>query len=132
MDATIAKSAVAHPAGGDLKVIEHMLARGEIVASQLPQQSLWSREKKLAAAAFTAALINIRDNAHVTNRRRRREVAQDVEWVLADDTAWPYSFLRLCELFQLDPEWVRDRVRLWLEAPQETAGRRFSAHRHAA
>lgn len=132
MDAPIARATIAHPAGADLKVIEHMLARGEIVAAQLPQQSLWSREKKLAAAAFTAALINVRDNAHSTNRRRQREVLQDVAWVESDDAEWPYSFLRLCELFSLEPQWVRTRVQNWLATPQDTAGRRFSAHRHAA
>ncbi len=118
--------------GNDSNVIEHMLAGGEIVAAQIPTSSDWSREKKLAAAAFTSGLINIRDNAGSTSRRRRREVEEDLQWVLSDDAEWPYSFVRLCELFSMNPIWVRERVLAWLESPQTRTGRRFSAHRHAA
>lgn len=123
---------VRFPASNDGGVIEHLLAGGEIVAAQLPATSTWSREKKLAAAAFTSGLINIRDNASTPSRRRAREVAEDVAWVMSDDTGWPYSFVRLCELFSLNPDWVRERVVYWLEEPQTRGGRRFSAHRHAA
>lgn len=123
---------VKFPVSADGGVIEHLLAGGEIVAAQLPSASHWSREKKLAAAAFTSGLINIRDNAGTTSRRRAREVAEDVAWVMADDAEWPYSFVRLCELFALNPAWVRERVVAWLEEPQTRGGRRFSAHRHAA
>jgi len=118
--------------GGDVGVIEHMLAGGEIVAAQVPSSGSWSREKKLAAAAFTSALINIRDQAASAHPRRLREVTEDVDWVMADDFDWPYSFVRLCELFSMNPAWVRERVNAWLASPQTHTGRRFSAHRHAA
>lgn len=120
------------PTTSDGGVIEHLLAGGEIVASQIPGRSFWSREKKLAAAAFTSALINIRDNAGSSHRRRSREVAEDIDWVMSEDSTWPYSFVRLCEVFSLNPVWVRERVHEWLEEPNSRAGRRFSAHRHAA
>lgn len=116
----------------DAGEIEHMLACGEIIPAQLSSASTWSREKKLAAASFTAALINIRDNAAAPQRRRQREVAQDVEWVMSDDTEWPYAFVRLCELFSIEPTWVRARVQHWLDHPHGRSGQRFSAHRHAA
>jgi len=118
--------------GNDGGTIDHMLARGEIMPTQLPTACTWSREKKLAAAAFTSALINIRDNAVIAQGRRHREVQQDIEWVMNDDATWPYSFLRLCELFSMDAAWVRDRVRHWVAAPRSRTGQRFSAHRHAA
>jgi hypothetical protein len=116
--------------GGDLAVIEHLLARGEMVAAQLPSFSFWSPEKKLAAAVFTSALTNIRDNVHSTIRRRRREALEDVDWVMSDESDWPYSFLHMCQLFGLEPEWVRVQVRHWTTVP--TKGRRYSTHRHAA
>lgn len=129
------KRVVAFPrsfGGPDAGAIEHMLASGEITPAQLPTNSTWSREKKLAAASFTSALINIRDNAAATQGRRYREMQQDVEWVMSDDTEWPYSFLRLCELFAMEPTWVRERVQAWLAEPRARTGQRFSAHRHAA
>lgn len=32
------------------------------------------------------------------------------EWMRADDTEWPFSFLRLCELFELEAEDLRRRL----------------------
>jgi hypothetical protein len=118
--------------GGDLRVIDHMLARGEMVAAQLPSYSCWTPEKKLAAAAFTAALLNIRDHSRSSNRKRRRQALDDLAWVESNDTEWPYSFLRMCEIFDVDPGWVRERVQYWVRHPGAHDGRRFSTHRHAA
>jgi hypothetical protein len=112
-----------------LAVIEHLLASGEIVAAQQPDQRPWSPEKKLAAAVLASALVEIRD--HHADPTHRKTVAEDVAWVFSDDGSWPFSFLRLCELFRLDPEYVRSRVRKWLSEPQRRY-RLCSAHRHAA
>lgn len=118
--------------GGDVAVIDHMLASGEIVAAQLPSYSHWTPEKKLAAAAFTAALLNVRDHTHSSNRKHRRDALEDMAWIRSDDTEWPYSFVRMCEVFGLDPAWVRQRVCEWTRFPGAHHGRRFSTHRHAA
>lgn len=118
--------------GGDLAVIDHLLARGEMVAAQLPSYSNWTPEKKLAAAAFTAALLNIRDHSHSANRKRRREALDDLAWVQSNESEWPYSFLRMCEVFAVEPAWVRERVQQWIRQPGAHDGRRFSTHRHAA
>lgn len=32
---------------------------------------------------------------------------EEEEWVLADDTEWPFSFLRLCEAFGIEPDSLR-------------------------
>lgn len=121
-----------HAMSGDVAVIEHMLASGEIVAAQLPSYSNWTPEKKLAAAAFTSALLNVRDHTHSANRRHQRDALEDIAWIRSDDAEWPYSFVRMCELFGLDPAWVRRRVDDWTRYPSIHHGRRFSTHRHAA
>lgn len=118
--------------GGDLAVIDHLLARGEMVAAQLPSYSRWTPEKKLAAAAFTSALLNIRDHSHSSSRKRRREALDDLAWVQSADVEWPYSFVRMCEIFGVEPAWVRERVRRWIRNPGTHDGSRFSTHRHAA
>lgn len=113
-----------------IAVIEHMLASGEIVPAQMAGASLWSPEKKLAAAVLVSALVEIRD--HHGDPTHQKTVREDVEWVFSDDGSSPYSFLGLCDLFHLDPDYVRGRVRKWLSEP---AGRRYrlcSTHRHAA
>lgn len=114
----------------DLHVIEHMLASGQVLPEQMPSACYWTPEKKLAAAVFVGGLVEVRNHAHDLARRRR--VAEELAWIFSNDTTWPYSFVRLCELFHLDPAYVRRIVRAWLE-PGTTARKRMcSTHRHAA
>ena len=116
--------------GRDIGIIGHLLAGGEMVAAQLPSPSNWSPEKKLAAAVLAGALLEVRDRHADVHYRRR--VAEDLTWIASNDTAWPYSFVPLCELFGLEPEYVRDVVKRWMVAPPTHVLRQISTHRHAA
>ena len=111
------------------RLIEHFQASGEIVAAQLPSRSNWSPEKKLAAAVLALALVHVRDyHSAVTHRRA---VLADLEWILSDDVHWPYSFIPLCHVLELDPEWVRGMVRRWMVTSMRRL-RQGSVHRNAA
>jgi hypothetical protein len=114
----------------DLAILEHLMARGEMVASQLPAASHWTPEKRLAAAIFAGALVEIRD--HAGERKYRRRVMQDLEWVRSHEAEWPISFLRLCELFGLEAAWVRSVVQTWIDEPSAHSRRTFSSFRQAA
>jgi len=118
------------PEHHELRFLEHWLASGEILPSQMPTSAFWSPEKKLAAAVFASGLVTIRNHAH--DPARRKEVAEDIAWVFSDDTSWPYSFLRLCELFRLDPGYVRRIVRTWIQEASPLRRKMCSTHRHAA
>lgn len=102
-------------AGHGLAVIDHLMASGELLPAQMPAASTWSPAKKLAAAVFASAMVEIRD--HTGSSSHRRRIAEALEWVESDDETWPYSFLRLCALFDLEPAWVRAVVREWLACP---------------
>ncbi|MBP1687756.1 MAG: hypothetical protein H6Q33_3899 [Deltaproteobacteria bacterium] len=112
-----------------LGVLQHLMAAGQMVAAQLPTPSNWTPEKRLAASVLASALVEVRDQAGAP--RRQQEVAETIEWIMSDDTEWPYSFLRLCQLFDLQPEWVRKVVRSWLQAARKQS-RRPSIYRQAA
>ena len=116
--------------GRDIPVLDHLLASGEMLPSQLPSASDWSPEKKLAAAVLGAALLEVRD--HHNDLSYRRRVAEDLDWILADDHEWPFSFVRLCELFDLEPQYVRGIVRRWQISSNGRSQRQVSVHRHAA
>lgn len=98
-----------------LAVIDELMAGGEMLPAQMPKAGIWSPEKKLAAAVLASALVEIRD--HCGTRSHRRSVVEALEWVAADDGDWPFSFVRLCALFDLEPEWVRGEVRAWIATP---------------
>ncbi len=109
--------------------IDHLLASGAMVPAQLPSPSNWSPERKLAGAVLVSALMEVRDRH--SDPAYRRAVSEDLDWISSDDTGWPYSFVPLCHVFGLEPEYVRDVVNRWLEterAPQ----RQVSLHRQAA
>lgn len=94
-----------------IPTLAHMLAGGELLATQQPRACLWSAEKSLAAAVLAAALIEIRD--HSGHPKRAALVAEDLAWIAADASDHPYTFLRLCELLDLDPQWVRGVADRW-------------------
>lgn len=100
-----------------LAVIDDLMAGGELLPAQLPAASHWTPEKKLAAAVLASALVEIRDHHGVPSHRRR--VAEALEWVQSDEAEWPYTFVRLCALFDLEPEWVRGVVARWVATPRD-------------
>ena len=100
-----------------LSALDDLMAGGEMLPAQLPAASDWSAEKRLAAAVLASALVEIRD--HHGSPGHRRPVAEALEWIAADASSWPYSFVRLCELFGLEVDWVRGVVASWLRVPVE-------------
>ena len=110
--------------------LEHLLAGGEMLSSQLPSASDWSAEKRLAGAVLMAALVEVRDR-HADPAYHRR-VKQDLEWIQSEDVEWPFSFVRLCQLFGLDPQWVRQVVTRWCQASPAAPRRQSTKYCHAA
>src|SRR5690606_11552529 len=84
----------------------------EILPSQLPTARAWTPELRLAAGVLGQAMADIRWRR--ADGADSYEVNAALRWVRKDDTSWPFSFLRVCELLQLDPDWVRGRVARWM------------------
>ena len=109
--------------------VNHLLAGGEMLPSQLPSASSWSPEKKLAAAVLTSALISIRD--HYGDEPYADAVEEDLGWVASDDMTNDFNFLHLCDVFGLDAAWVREVVERW-KVTEKRERKPFSLHRNAA
>ncbi len=114
----------------DLPELEHLLASGQILASQQPIQSEWSPCKKLAVAVLASALVEVRDHAHDQSYERR--IQEDLEWIESDDAEWPFSFVRICELMNLETAWVRTMVDGWIAVPPSQRKRPVTPYRQAA
>ena len=99
---------------GSGAAVEGLLAAGEILPAQLSSVCIWSPEKSLAAAVLATALTEIRD--HQGNPKRWPRIAEELAWVRSDANDHLCSFLRICELLNLDPDWVRETVERWCEA----------------
>jgi len=115
--------------GHNPPTVEHLLAGGELLASQTQGRTTWSPEKRLAAAALAAGLMTIRN--HYGDAVHRQHVEEDLAWVASPVDDHPFSFLALCGVFDLDPGWVRETVQRWKRQPR-SARAPFVLHRHAA
>lgn len=114
----------------DLSVIEHMMAGAIVTSTQQVSPTTWSPEKKLAGAVLASALVEIRD--HAGDPSYKKKLDEDLEWIRSDDADWPFSFVRLCGLFDLDTGWVRGMVEAWAKTPKRPGSRPPSAYRQAA
>jgi hypothetical protein len=53
------------------------------------------------------------------------EFLEEENWILADDTDWPFSFANLCETFGLKASSVRSSLLAWKRAHMPEAARVF-------
>lgn len=99
-------------------VLRDLLQGGEILPSQLPAASFWTPEVRLAAAVLGQAVADIRWRR--TDGRDHIQVNAALRWVRSDDSKWPFSFIRVCELLRLEPAWVRGRVSRWMRRSSDS------------
>lgn len=53
---------------------------------------------------------------------KARQLHEDArEWIESDDRSWPYSFVSICEVLNLSPEYIRRGLEQW-------RGRQLAAH----
>jgi len=98
----------------EIRVVEHMLAGGALVPAQAPLPTRWTPERRLAGTVLAAALVEVRD--HHQKPGYQRAIGQDLEWIFSDDQDWPFSFVRLCHAFGVEPDYVRTLVQNWLRS----------------
>jgi hypothetical protein len=95
-------------------LLDHLFAPPSVDPGQVPMHAsgrLESGELRLALAILEDALrCALRHHdSHIAEQRTAAREA--MEWIRSDDDSPPFTFVRLCQLFDLDPDWVRDSVR---------------------
>jgi hypothetical protein len=80
-----------------------------------------SPETRLLCAVLEDGLHVIQRHAASVRLRRRRMFAETVAWLRSDDVSWPFSFVNACHALGIDPDWVRERMRPYIEEPAGTA-----------
>jgi len=72
-------------------------------------------EQRLMMAVLQDVIHCLEKYRCATDRDGRRLFGEAKEWLLADETAWPYSFECICGVLDLDSNAVRQRL---LVAPE--------------
>jgi hypothetical protein len=53
------------------------------------------------------------------------QLARDAElWFFSQDTSWPFAFVNICSVLQLDPSYIRTGLRKWKAAAPLTVHKR--------
>jgi hypothetical protein len=95
-------------------------------------------EKRLMLAVLEDAVGTFQKYADAPGRRAHRLFTEAEEWFDSEETAWPYSFVNICQSLGLEPVYVRSGLRRW-RAGQRGGGaqilrfpfRRVNGRRHS-
>ena len=81
-------------------------------------------ERRLMLAVLEDALstyIKYYGSSHV---RRHREAIEVKMWADSDESDWPFSFLNICNVVGIDPDYLRGGMKKWETKKRETTGTR--------
>jgi hypothetical protein len=88
---------------------------------KIPEHRLMLAVLEDAVAVYQAGCVS----QHLGSRPLFRDTAA---WFASDDTSSPFSFVTICELFAIDPDYLRSGLRRWQawHADRSSVGRRTS------
>lgn len=94
--------------------LESLFAAPVVDPGQMPARLVArvdSGEMRLALAVLEDALRRIVGHLRSEGREQRGAAREALSWMWCDDDEPPFAFVRICQLFDLDPSWIRGRVR---------------------
>ncbi|HEX4708408.1 MAG TPA: hypothetical protein VH229_11845 [Candidatus Udaeobacter sp.] len=85
-------------------------------------------EKSLAAGVLKQAANDLRRFRTATGDLKRELYLDAHSWITGNDFSWPYSFLNVCKLLEVSPDFVRAEILAdaslgWLDYWTQRAGR---------
>jgi hypothetical protein len=101
----------------DLGAATHLLPPAAVLPEQfhgVPVTALASRgEVSLMRAVLEDAIECFQKQAFKSGRRAQRLAREAEEWLFKDDQRWPFSFLNVCNILGIDPDYVRRGLNQW-------------------
>jgi hypothetical protein len=70
-------------------------------------------EYRLLWAILQEAIVTYMKYAPATGRRGQRLFREAEEWIMKDDDLWLYSFPNVCQILDLDPDYIRTGLKRW-------------------
>lgn len=96
------------------ELIEHLFAPPIVDPGQMPTGiagRIESGEMRLALAVLEDALRRVLCHFRSPIGEQRQGAREALSWIQCDDEEPPFAFVRICQLFDLDPSWLRAKVR---------------------
>jgi hypothetical protein len=76
---------------------------------KIPQQS----EVRLMLAVLEDAINCYQDNVFATNKKRIQLFNEAEDWFMNDDASWIFSFVSICSILNLEPDYFRMGIKRW-------------------
>jgi hypothetical protein len=101
----------------------HLLQPDTLLPSQyfaaLKRKGLHEPERRLAIAVLQDAVDCFQKHLRARDRKARQLFLDAEEWICSTDRSWPFSFENICDLLQINPEYLRCGLNAWRENQPE-------------
>jgi hypothetical protein len=75
-----------------------------------------SPERDLMLAILEEAVNDYQRSWKARDRRARKRFADARAWIMNTDSEWIFSFINCCEVLGIQPDYLRQGLRLWRQA----------------
>jgi hypothetical protein len=87
-----------------------------MIVSVLPEQFYSASSHEPPEAALMRAVLQdaincVQEGVRVMSRRKQRLAREAEEWFFSDESHWPFSFLNICAVLGLEPQYIRRGLR---------------------
>lgn len=107
------------------EMVERVLASPSVDVSQIPmhhRSRIDSGEARLALAILDDAIRCVLRHAESRLAHQRAEAMEALEWIRSDRADYALCFVPICQLFDIDPDWVREKIDKALKDPSVLRG----------
>ena len=80
--------------------------------TRLQRSSAWTGEQRLMAAILEDAVAVASKTNAPTTSKGRQVLRETLRWLRSNDRSWMFSFIRICEMLDLDANAVRRGIRI--------------------
>jgi hypothetical protein len=105
----------------------HLLQPDTLLPSQyfaaLRRKGAHEPERRLAIAVLQDAVDCFQKHLWARDRKARQLFHDADEWIASDDRTWPFSFENICDLLQINPEYLRRGLTAWKNQQLSEPGR---------
>ena len=86
---------------------------GEDYASNFRRKIPLEAERTLLLAVLEDGIRSFQENLFAISGKRRTIFDEANEWIFSDEDSWFCSFVSICNLLNLEPQYIRRGLRQW-------------------
>ena len=95
----------------------HLLQPDTLLPSQyfaaLRRKGAHEPERRLVTAVLQDAVDCFQKHLRARDRKARQLYLDAEEWICSEDRSWPFSFENVCDLLQINAEYLRSGLMVW-------------------